>query len=73
MLKESIKEDKKFCKELVDQCQYVHLLIDLCSQRREEHGLILDWYEVSIEEELVKAYFQVETLCSRIREKYGQP
>jgi hypothetical protein len=32
-LKESVKEDKKFCKELVDQCQDVHLLIDLCAQR----------------------------------------
>jgi hypothetical protein len=60
-LKESLREDKKFCKELVDQCQYIDLLIDLCAQRREEHDLIVEKYvqcfEVSVEDELAKAYF----------------
>jgi hypothetical protein len=60
-LKESVREDKKFCKELVDQCQDVHMLIDLCAQRREEHDLAINQYvkcfEVLVEEELSKAYF----------------
>jgi hypothetical protein len=59
-LKESVREDKKFCKELANQFQEVHILVDLCAQRREEHDLIIEQYvqcfEVSIEEELGKCY-----------------
>jgi len=31
-MKEIVREYKKFCKEPVDQCQDVHLLIELCAQ-----------------------------------------
>jgi hypothetical protein len=32
-LKESVKEDKKICKQLVDHCKDIHLLIDICALR----------------------------------------
>jgi hypothetical protein len=76
-LKESVKEDKSFCKQLVDRCEDIHLLIDLCAQIWEEHDLIVEKYErclkVSVEEDLTKAYFWVKTLCANIQEKYDQP
>jgi hypothetical protein len=55
---------------LVDQCTNIHLLIDLCVKRREEHDSNLEKYKQSLEtlgeEELAKAYFRVKTLCASI-------
>jgi hypothetical protein len=69
-LKESVIEDKKFWKDLVDQCQYVQMLVDLCAQLREDNELATNRYvkcfEVSTWKELAKAYFRVKTLCASI-------
>jgi hypothetical protein len=76
-LKESVKEDNNFCKELVDHYTYMRILVGLCEKRQYEHDLIMERYEqclkISVEEELTNVYFLVKILCARIREKYDQP
>jgi hypothetical protein len=76
-LKENVKEDKNFCRKLVDRCRDVQLLINLCALRKVEHGLILENYEQRledlVEQELAKAYCGVKIMCANIQNKYDQP
>jgi hypothetical protein len=73
--KDNIEEDHKYCRQLVERCDDVHFLIELCAQRRERFDAIFLTYQKnptkSLAWELVEAYYAVNSLCGIVTEKHG--